>query len=67
MCDLDEQIPLPDERIEELMKAVYDVGRFVMLMPQERINQGSDETTKQIPSGPQIPEAPELQEPENQE
>jgi hypothetical protein len=65
VCDLDAQIPLPDERIEELMKAVLDIGRFVMLMPEERINQGSDETSMQQPDPPEVPQPLQIQEPEN--
>jgi hypothetical protein len=67
VCNLDDQIPLPDERIEELMKEVYALGRWVVLMPEERINQGADETSAQVPESPPVPPAPELNEPENQE
>lgn len=65
VCDLDDQIPVPDERVEELMKAVLDIGRFVLLMPEERINQGSDETSMQQPAPPEVPSPPQIQEPEN--
>lgn len=44
LCDLDEDIPLPDERIEELMQAILQLGRFVMMIPEERVNEGGDET-----------------------
>ncbi len=67
ICDLDDTIPIPDERIEELMKSVLDIGRFVMLMPQERINQGADETSMQQPQPPEVPPAPQVNEPQNQQ
>jgi hypothetical protein len=67
VCDLDDQIAIPDERIEELMKSVLDLGRFVMLMPQERVNQGADETSMQQPTPPEVPAAPQFREPENRE
>jgi hypothetical protein len=67
VCNLDDQIPLPDERIEELMTTVYGIGRWVMMMPEERINQGGDETAQQTPEPPTIPQPPQLNEPENQE
>jgi len=67
VCDLDAQIPLPDERIEELMKAVLDLGRFVMMMPEERVNQGSDESSPESPPPPQVPEPIQIQEPENRQ
>lgn len=42
ICSLDEDIPLPDEMIQELMMQVLQLGRFVMMMPQESINDGED-------------------------
>ena len=65
VCSLDDQVPLPDERIEELMKAVLDLGRFVMLLPEERVNQGSDDASKQLPSPAQTPQPPTIEDPQN--
>ena len=42
VCNLDEQISLPDELIQELMMQVLQLGRFIMLMPNESVNDGQD-------------------------
>lgn len=42
VCSLDDEIPLPDEMIQDLMMQVLQLGRFVMLMPKENINDGED-------------------------
>lgn len=42
VCSLDDDIPLPDEMIQDLMMQVLQLGRFVMLMPKENINDGED-------------------------
>lgn len=52
VCDLDDKIPLPDERINELTMAVLQLGRFVMMMPKEMVNEGSDLTSQDIPRQP---------------
>lgn len=44
LCNIDEDIPLPDEMIQELMMQVLQLGRFVMMMPQESSNDGEDES-----------------------
>jgi hypothetical protein len=44
ICDLDEQIPLPDELIFDLTNQVLQLGRFIMMMPSERVNTGEDES-----------------------
>jgi hypothetical protein len=64
VCELDEQIPVPDERIEELMKAVLELGRWVTLLPNERINQGSDnpELTSPPMAAPRPPLPPPVSE-----
>ena len=49
------------------MKAVLDLGRFVMMMPEERVNQGSDESSPESPPPPQVPEPIQIQEPENRQ
>ncbi|MHA2170202.1 MAG: hypothetical protein ACXAB7_09950 [Candidatus Kariarchaeaceae archaeon] len=67
ICSLDEQVPVPDERIEELMKTVLELGRWVTLMPEERINQGADDTTPQAPPAPATPLPPEYKDQENAE
>lgn len=55
ICNLDDVIPLPDEREQELMQGILEIGRFVMMMPKERINDGTDE--KRNPPQTQVPSA----------
>jgi hypothetical protein len=43
-CDIDEDIPLPDEMIADLMMQVLQLGRFVMMMPSETLNDGQDDS-----------------------
>jgi len=43
LCSIDEDIPLPDEMIQELVMQVLQLGRFIMLMPKEVTNEGEDE------------------------
>ena len=43
VCDIDEDIPLPDAMIQDLMMQVLQLGRFVMMMPSEMVNSGEDE------------------------
>jgi hypothetical protein len=33
---------LPDEMIQDLMMQVLQLGRFIMLMPKENVNEGTD-------------------------
>jgi hypothetical protein len=44
LCNVDEDIPLPEEMIQELIMQVLQLGRFVMMMPKESINDGADES-----------------------
>jgi hypothetical protein len=44
LCDIDEEIPLPDEMIQELVMQVLQLGKFIMMMPKENVNDGADET-----------------------
>ncbi len=64
VCDLDDSIPLPNELIDELMKEVLSLGRFVMMIPEERENEGSDKSmeiqTKEIQRAPEPP-TPEIE------
>ena len=43
LCDIDSEIPLPDEMIADLVMQVLQLGRFIMLMPKEVTNEGEDE------------------------
>lgn len=42
LCNIDEEIPLPDEMIQDLVMQVLQLGRFIMLMPKENVNDGAD-------------------------
>lgn len=67
VCSLDDQVPIPDERIEELIKTVLDLGRWVSMVPEERINQGNKESGRPIPQSPQPPMPPQYENQENAE
>lgn len=49
-CDLDEEINLPEELIPVLIRRVLDLGRFVMAMPTDRINEGDSQLNQQMPT-----------------
>jgi len=50
--DLDQDFNFPEELLIILKRQVLDLGRFVMLMPEERVNDGIDtEGVKQVPTG----------------
>ena len=53
VCDLDSEIPLPDWLVEELIIRVNNLGRFILVSPQELVNDGSDQTRRSIN---QVPE-----------
>lgn len=42
VCNIDDEIPLPDELLQDLMMQVLQLGRFVLLMPSEVTNDGED-------------------------
>lgn len=46
VCDLDDEIPLAPKQIEFLMREVLGLGRFVMMIPEERENDGADESNE---------------------
>lgn len=45
--NLDDEVLLNDEQIADVVSRVMSLGRFVMLVPKERINEGDD--TRDIP------------------
>lgn len=45
--NLDDEILLNDEQIADVVSRVMSLGRFVMLVPKERVNEGDD--TRDIP------------------
>lgn len=49
--DLDADFEFPEELLFVLKKQVLDMGRFALLMPQERVNDGDDDTNpNQVPT-----------------
>jgi len=66
ICSLEDEIPIPDELIDQLMKEVLSLGRYVMLIPDERQNDGTDGTVNQMPSQPRF-QRPQPIEPTNTE
>jgi len=47
--DLDAVFDFPEELLITLKKNVLDLGRFVMMVPKERVNDGSDLPTESAP------------------
>jgi hypothetical protein len=45
-CDLDSEISLPEYLIEDLITRVLNLGRFLLIAPQENVNEGSDLTNR---------------------
>ncbi|MGB0975821.1 MAG: hypothetical protein ACPGSG_02495 [Prolixibacteraceae bacterium] len=43
VCDLDANIPLPDELIQDLVMQVLQLGKYIMMMPKENTNEGEDD------------------------
>lgn len=48
VCNIDETIPLPDDMIGQLQNEVLELGRFALLIPKERENEGSDLATEGV-------------------
>ena len=59
--NLDEPFDFPEETLYILKRQVLDLGRFVLLMPEERINDGATTNTGQIPTN-KLTSVNELQE-----
>lgn len=57
VCDLDDDIPLPDELVHELIIEILSLGRFITMVPQENINQGEDESAPIQAPVPPSPDA----------
>lgn len=48
--DLDARFDFPEETLIILKRQVLDLGRFVLMMPEERVNDGSSINQNQVPS-----------------
>ena len=62
ICNLDDEIPLPDELVHELIMEVLKLGRFVMLVPDERLNDGNDGEQGDVPRVPTVAPMEQAQE-----
>lgn len=47
-CNLDDEIDLSEELLTVLKYEVLNLGRFALIIPNERINEGADQTTQAI-------------------
>lgn len=57
LCNLDDEIPVPDELIQNLITEVLQLGRFVMMIPEERENTGEDEAEMSNYRSPKVPQS----------
>jgi hypothetical protein len=57
LCDLDDEMPIPDELIQDLIVEVLQLGRFVMMIPEERVNVGDDGVQMQNYRTPKVPDS----------
>lgn len=49
--DMDAELDFPDETLIILKRQVLDLGRFTLMLPQERVNDGADDTVnKGVPT-----------------
>ena len=48
--DMDQVFDFPEETLIILKRQVLDLGRFLLMMPQERINDGATIQSKQVPT-----------------
>jgi hypothetical protein len=67
ICNLDDEIPIPDELIEDLTTQVLKLGRFVMMIPEERDNEGADEVQMQNYRTPKVPDSTQVSNSQNEE
>lgn len=49
-CDLDSEIALDPALFADVYKSVLDLGRFVMLIPNDNLNDASDTNTGNVPT-----------------
>ena len=43
ICSLDDNLPLKHKYHDQLVREVVTLARFMMLIPEDRVNEGSDE------------------------
>lgn len=61
LCSLDDELPVPDDLIQDLITEVLQLGRFVMMIPEERENTGEDETKMDSYRAPKVPDSQNYQ------
>lgn len=49
---LDDEIPLPDELVLDVITQVLQLGRMILMIPDERENDGADEAKGSVPQVP---------------
>ncbi len=47
-CDLDDELDLSEELLTVLKYEVLNLGKFALIIPNERINEGADQTTQSL-------------------
>lgn len=62
--NLDDEIPLPDELVLDVITQVLQLGRMILMIPDERKNDGSDEAKGGIPQVPGIQQQAQQQQTE---
>lgn len=60
--NLDDDFPFPEELLIILKRQVLDLGRFVMMIPEDRVNDGSDAAKGQAQPSQKITSVSELNE-----
>jgi len=58
VCNLTDEVPIAEDLVQKVMLEVLSVGRFMMLVPKDRINDGEDMT-----QAPQV-EVPQIAQPQ---
>lgn len=57
VCDLDTELEVPEHLIQTLRAEVLNMGRMVLLVPADRVNEGSDETEEAVKKRGGVPSA----------
>lgn len=66
LCSLDDELPIPDEMVQALIMEVLELGRFGMMMPEERVNVGDDDSSLQNYRTPKVPSPQDYSNPETE-
>jgi hypothetical protein len=66
LCSLDDELPVPDELIQPLIMEVLELGRFGMMIPEERVNVGDDESNLDNYRTPKVPTPEDYSQPQSE-